>query len=236
MAGALKEYDRNGFLFLAAGISDSNCKTIDEFERESKLVREAVANHTDKLFVFFSTFSINDPMRNTSHYVLHKLAMEQYVEEYCANYLIVRVSNLVGAGGNPKNVFNFFYNHIVSQRSFSLWANAKRNLITADDFAKVLNYIIENELHENRNSIVNIINSRNFTVQEIVHAIELKTGIAAIYKLEQIESEPHLNDEHATQRLQKLGIDTENYLNKILNSYFNKPVTNLHLPGRITNE
>ena len=40
-------------------------------------------------------------------YVKNKLRLEKYIREMCSKFLIVRVSNLVGPGGNKRNIFNY---------------------------------------------------------------------------------------------------------------------------------
>jgi len=63
-----------------AGVSNSLCTDVREFDRERKRLYLALNNsmHTD-CFVYFSTCSVSDPEIQHSAYVLHKLAMEQLV-------------------------------------------------------------------------------------------------------------------------------------------------------------
>jgi nucleoside-diphosphate-sugar epimerase len=186
------------------------------------MVTKAVIEHADKVIVYFSTFSINDPVMVKSAYVTTKMELEKYIMHNCKRCLIVRISNLVGTGGNPKNVFNFFYNQIITGNCFSLWSKSQRNLIMVEDFAEILNYIITHELDTKINSILNIVNVKSFTVQEIVGAIERHTGKKAHFDIIDIESVPHEVDEHSRIMFDLLNIETENYLERILNSHFTK--------------
>lgn len=220
IANALKDSDREHTVFIAAGVSDSTAIGKWEFEREADLVKRTIADHGDKLIVFFSTFSINDPAMKENLYVKNKLRLEKYIREMCSKFLIVRVSNLVGPGGNKRNIFNYLFDHIVNGEHFTLWKNAKRNLITVNDFVTVLNHILDKEFCENPNTTVNIINVVSFSINEIVETIESATGYKAVYDLSDIESQPQYTDDKARLRMQRLNIDTRDYLNKILNSYF----------------
>jgi nucleoside-diphosphate-sugar epimerase len=222
LAKSIKNYDREDVVFIAAGVSDSKCTDKLQFQREREMVTKLVKEHADKVIVYFSTFSINDPVMAKSDYVATKLELEKYVLQHCKRCLIIRISNLVGTGGNPKNVFNYFYNQIVAGNRFSLWSKSQRNLIMVEDFADILNYIITHELETKINSVLNIVNVKSFTVQEIVGAIERYTGKKAHYDVIEIESVPHEVDEHSKIMFELLNIETENYLEKILKNHFAK--------------
>jgi nucleoside-diphosphate-sugar epimerase len=157
-----------------------------------------------------------------SAYVTTKCWLENYIQQNCAKFLIIRVSNLVGHGGNSKNVFNFFFNQIITESRFTLWAKSQRNLIMEEDLSRILNYIISYELDVKINSVLNIVNVKSFSVHEIVTAIESFTGKKALYEIVDIESIPHEVDEHSKQMFEILKIETENYLERILKKYFSK--------------
>jgi len=220
LAGSLKDFDREDCVFLASGVSDSKCSDIVEFQREEKLVKEEVLKHPGKKIIFFSTFSINDPVMNHNMYVESKLSLEEFISQNCEQFLIVRISNLVGKGGNPKTVFNFFISNIVNGNSFSLWASSVRNLIMVEDFARILNFILEHEWDDWKNSIVNIVNAKSYSAGEIVASIESFTGKKADYELVDIVSNPRYEDEHAAYLFRKLNIETDEYLQRILQSYY----------------
>ncbi|HEX7869337.1 MAG TPA: NAD-dependent epimerase, partial [Chryseobacterium sp.] len=100
IANALKSIDTENILFFASGVSNSLENRSSEFDREYNLLKNTIENHPGKIFVYFSTCSIYDSSKNNSHYVLHKLKMEQIIADSCQQYFILRVSNAVGKGGN----------------------------------------------------------------------------------------------------------------------------------------
>lgn len=106
IASALKDLDRNDFIFFASGVSDSQCTDVDPFNREKDLIINN--RHTDKRLVYFSTLSIFD---KKSLYTGHKLWMEYYIRKKFANYCIIRIGNIAW-GNNPKTVVNYFRNAI----------------------------------------------------------------------------------------------------------------------------
>jgi nucleoside-diphosphate-sugar epimerase len=80
------------------------------FLREENLLRKTIKENPNKIFIYFSTCSIYDSSKNGSSYVNHKLKMEQIVEELANQFLILRVSNAVGKGGNPNLLMNYLVN------------------------------------------------------------------------------------------------------------------------------
>lgn len=87
--------DREGFLFFAAGVSDSLIfdRNLTEAQREGI----ALANELDKaldanlMFVYFSTISI---FTKQTQYTEHKKAMEYYIKLGSVNYTIIRLGNI----------------------------------------------------------------------------------------------------------------------------------------------
>jgi nucleoside-diphosphate-sugar epimerase len=220
LANALKPYDREDVVFLAFGVSDSKCTDSAAFEREALTVVEHIGKNPDKLHVYFSTFSIHDPAMKENMYVRRKLTFEQMLSGISRRYLIVRISNLVGRGGNPSNVFNFFLHAIHEGKPFKLWADATRNLILAEDAARILDDILENSLDEKLNSVVHLYNPRDYSVPDIVHGMEAFMGKKGVYERVEKKSEAHVNDPLAVTEFSRLGISTDNYLERILETHF----------------
>jgi nucleoside-diphosphate-sugar epimerase len=220
LASALKLYDDEEFLFIAAGVSDSKCGDRAAFKREEEMLLESIAKHSDKLCIFFSTCSIHDPSMKNNMYVRRKLQFEDLVRSKCPEYMIVRISNLVGRGGNPNNVFNYFLNAIYTSTPFKLWASATRNLILVEDFTRILNDVLLHSKNDMKNNIVHIFNPRDYSALEIVRGMEEFMGKKAIYELVEIESKAYVPDTFATTEFNRLNIKTELYLERILNTHF----------------
>jgi nucleoside-diphosphate-sugar epimerase len=219
IAQALKSIDNESVVFIAAGVSNSKCNDVREFNREKNLVEKVLSNYPEKLIVFFSTYSILDKSLSKSAYVNHKLSLEKKISSSKNKYLIARVSNLVGQGGNPNNVFNFLYNSISKEQQFELWKDSSRNLLLVEDFVRILNFILEEEIKTSESKIFNIVNSQNIKIEEIVHAIEKHINVKAQYKVVDLTSNSGLVDEESKNRFVMLGIQSENYIEKII-KYF----------------
>jgi nucleoside-diphosphate-sugar epimerase len=159
--------DRNIYIY-ASGVSDSSCTSKSEFDREERLLREALKNRFQK-FVYFSTCSIYDDELSKTAYVKHKLRMENILKDY-EGLMVVRLPQLIGCTSNKSTVINFLWDHITNNLEFELWSRATRNLIDIDDVYKAVNSILLSP--NNPPAFVNIANPFSATIQEIVGLME----------------------------------------------------------------
>lgn len=180
VAKAFSSYrNQDRFIIFASGVSDSKSANPADFEREFTLLKEIQRTNPEKIFVYFSTCSVDDPDLKNTAYITHKLKIEEYIKGTCSRYHIFRVSNLVGNTGNPATIVNYLYNQITEGKNFLLWENAVRNLIDVDDMFRIGDHILQNELF--KNGVINIANPENYSVKDIVAALESVTGRKALY-------------------------------------------------------
>ena len=169
IANLFREYDRENVVFFASGVSNSLETEKSAFLREENLLRKTLEENSDKIFIYFSTCSIYDSSKNGSSYVNHKLKMEQIVEVLADQYLILRVSNAVGKGGNPNLLMNYLVNAFHQEKEITVHTLATRNLIDADDVKNItLKFINENSF----NKIINVAYLENFSTSEILEILE----------------------------------------------------------------
>lgn len=144
MAHTFEEYISNDeVLIFASGVSNSMQIDEVEFQRESQLLHDSLLGNPGKLFVYFSTTSIDDKAVNQSPYVRHKLKMENQIMRHSKNYIILRVSNVVGSNGNASTIMNYFVNSIKNDEYISVWKNAERNLIDSQDVKFMVDSLIQ---------------------------------------------------------------------------------------------
>ena len=172
LGSAFIEFDLPEVIFFASGVSNSSEISEKEFNREENLIHKILEDNPQKQFVYFSTCSIYDSSKNGSPYVLHKLKMEQIIINKASNYLILRVSNAVGKGGNPNLLMNYIYSSILNKKKITIHKNAKRNLIDVEDVVKISHNIISNNI---KNKIINI------AFKENVEAFKLKLRQIGFY-------------------------------------------------------
>ena len=169
IANLFRENDRENVVFFASGVSNSLETDKSAFLREENLIRNTIKENPNKIFIYFSTCSIYDSSKNGSSYVNHKLKMEQIVEELADQYLILRVSNAVGKGGNPNLLMNYLVNAFHQEKEITVHTLATRNLIDADDVKNItLKFINENSF----NKIINVAYLENFSTSEILEILE----------------------------------------------------------------
>jgi len=89
--------DREGALFFASGVSNSQCNDKKQFEREWMLLYETVMFEDYGCLFYFSTISVD--MIDTP-YTRHKLEMESMVKDHATHYNIIRLGN-ISWGTNP---------------------------------------------------------------------------------------------------------------------------------------
>ena len=169
IANLFRENDRENVVFFASGVSNSLETDKTAFLREENLIRKTIKENPNKIFIYFSTCSIYDSSKNGSSYVNHKLKMEQIVEELANQFLILRVSNAVGKGGNPNLLMNYLVNAFHQEKEITVHTLATRNLIDADDVKNItLKFINENSF----NKIINVAYLENFSTIQILEILE----------------------------------------------------------------
>src|SRR5690606_373805 len=138
IANAFRNYDSEDVVFFASGVSNSLETDENQFRREENLIRKTLIENPAKLFIYFSTCSIYDSSKNGSAYVNHKLNMEHLVSTESDKYLIARVSNVVGKGGNKNTLIDFLVNSIRENKMIQTHIDASRNLIDVEDVVKII--------------------------------------------------------------------------------------------------
>ncbi|HCR78061.1 MAG TPA: hypothetical protein DIW37_16960, partial [Chryseobacterium sp.] len=178
IANSLKNIDSKHHLYFASGVSNSLETRSSEFEREFSLLKNSIIPHEEKKLFYFSTLSVNDLSKQQSPYVLHKLEIENFIKENCKNYIILRVGNIVGKGGNPNTLFNFLKTQIIQGSNFMLHQKARRLLLDIDDITEFL----ESNCTNVNNQTINFAYPYYYDLKEIVEAIKNKLQKEANYQ------------------------------------------------------
>ena len=218
IANLFREKDRENVVFFASGVSNSLETEKSAFLREENLLRKHLTENPKKIFIYFSTCSIYDSSKNGSLYVNHKLKMERLVEDLAKEYVILRVSNAVGKGGNPNLLMNYLVNSVKEEKIINVHTLATRNLIDADDIKNITLELID---QGRLNQIINVAYLENFSTSEILEILEkffsknAKTELhksGQTYKISIPEVEQYFINHQLT--------NNENYLLRILERYY----------------
>ncbi|WP_040278201.1 NAD-dependent epimerase/dehydratase family protein [Psychroserpens damuponensis] len=160
-------------LIFASGVSNSSANNHEDFEREKRLFLESISKYTFKRAIYFSTCSIYDDSILGSAYVKHKLEMEELVRNNCTDYIIFRVSNVVGKIGNPNTLINYFTNAVTNVQPIKIWKQAQRNIIDIED----VKFIVERKIHlGTKNKTINIAVRKSEFVVDILAQVEHYLG------------------------------------------------------------
>lgn len=169
IASLFVDNDNENIIFFASGVSNSLETRAEEFVREENLIKNTILENTDKIFVYFSTCSIYDSSKTGSDYVLHKLKMEQLIKKSCPKFLILRVSNAVGKGGNPNLLMNYIVKAVKNDEAINVHNKATRNLIDVDDIRNITFDLLKKQ---SLNKIINVAYIKNYSILEIVEIVE----------------------------------------------------------------
>ena len=205
-------------IFFASGVSNSLETNPEAFKREEDLILQTIASFPDLIFVYFSSCSIYDSTKNESPYVLHKLKMEQIIKNNMKRWLILRVSNAVGKGGNPNLLMNYLVRSVHNNEVINVHTQATRNLIDADDIKQICLRLLDNHTE---NHLINIAYLNNYSIIEILEVMEtyfskkievslVKSGTGYQINIPEIEDYFYENNLENKQK----------YLQRILERYY----------------
>lgn len=218
IASLFTECDQENIIFFASGVSNSLETKKEEFLREENLIKKTITENPNKVFIYFSTCSIYDSSKVESQYVLHKLKMEQIIIQLCPQYLILRLSNAVGNGGNPNLLMNYLVRSVKNNEIINVHTKATRNLIDVEDIKNITNQLIDKQYF---NKIINIAYPENYTIIEILEIME-KFYQTKLY-LNLVKSGSGYGiDTHDVESyfIQHALTNKETYLHKILEKYY----------------
>ncbi|MCX8522327.1 hypothetical protein OF897_00125 [Chryseobacterium formosus] len=215
IATSLQNIDSENIIFFASGVSNSLETRTSEFEREFSLLQNSIENNKEHQIIYFSTLSVNDQSKQDSPYVIHKLNIENFIKNNCKKYLIVRVGNVVGKGGNPNTLFNFLREQINNESSFVLHNKATRILIDIDDISEFLSH------HSSTltNQTINLSFPYNYSLKEIISSIEEDIEKKAVYKETELGDSYKVDfSDHTKVFFSKFSSDE--YLKKLIQKYY----------------
>ncbi|MDY3337607.1 NAD-dependent epimerase/dehydratase family protein [Riemerella anatipestifer] len=221
IASLFKEESVNDVVFFASGVSNSLETDKLQFQREENLLRKTIGENPNKIFLYFSTCSVYDSSKAESAYVLHKLKMEQIVADTCSSYLILRLSNAVGSGGNPNLLMNYLVNSVRQGEAINVHTKATRNLIDAQDIRALTLELLKKQQF---NRIVNLAYIDNYTVIEILEILESALDIKPNVNLIRVGAgyQIFIPNEVESYFIKNNLDNKQLYLRKIISSYYGK--------------
>lgn len=205
------------FVIFASGVSDSRNTDKNLFLREKNLLSDTIYKNSDKIFVYFSTCSVNDRSSRFEPYAVHKLEMEDIIKKECHYFYIFRLPQVAGVTTSPTFV-RFMFESIQKNKKFKLNRYSSRNLILTEDVFEVTDHILKNEKYTNE--VTNIASSESSMVLNIVSKIEAICEKKANYSFANNGSIQKIDITKLIELNENFDILQEGYLDKVLSKYY----------------
>ena len=213
ISNSFKDFINNkDYLIFASGVSNSNEENDSEYEREFSFIKENL-NKSGK-FIYFSTINNKE-----NKYFKHKRKMEEYIITNSTNYLIFRLPNVVGNGGNINNIFNFLNNKIKNNELIKV-KNVNRSLIDIDDVKNICLKCLNI-----KNKVLNISNIENIKVIDIINMMSFELNKDPILELDIDYKENNSIIENSLEienSIKELNIIKKNYIKTLIKKYIKK--------------
>lgn len=210
--------DENLLIF-ASGVSNSKTNEPSAFLREIELIKNVLLQYQNSLLIYFSTTSVYDEDLIDTAYVKHKILIESIITSHSKKYMILRLSQVVGCGGNKNNLINFLFEKIKNEEKFDLWNKATRNLIDIEYVSKVVKYILKNQIFINE--CINIASPKNILVYDIVREIEHVTNKKAVINTIDKGSSIYIDIEPILPIVQQLNLEFDSsYIKNLIRKYY----------------
>jgi dTDP-4-dehydrorhamnose reductase len=212
MAASLKDSDREDTIFFCSGVSNSMETNPNEFIRELNLLS---AQDKTKRLVYFSTISIFNPSKKDSPYIKHKTAVEKYIANNFSSHIILRLPNMVGAGGNASNLFPYFLNAIFNRIEVVIFDKTYRDLLDVSDVP----LIVDGLINKNYSGTMNICVDNPPSVLDLYLYMCKLTGRAPFYRLEKGENPFYADNKEFNNFLRTSDITCKTDWREIVNGY-----------------
>ena len=173
-------FKKNNSILYAAGVSNSNSKDLDLYKKDFNRLKKYKNVSKIKKIIYISSCSIIDPARNKSLYLKNKLANENYIKSKFANYIIIRLPEIIGKNKNRNTLVNFFYYNIKYSKCFFLYKNAMRNFIAINDVISIIEEIVKKKIN---NKTINIASTKMTKIIDIVKIFEFILNKKALFSV-----------------------------------------------------
>ena len=200
----------------ASGVSNSNETRKEAFDREHRLLADAL--QSPRPLLYFSSCGVDVPGERHRPYIAHKIRMEGLVLDTPAGR-VVRLPQVVGKTNNPCTLTNFLRDRILAGEPIELWTRAERNLIDIDDVVAITARLLEEWPQDVR--VTDVAAPESMRMREIIPAMEAALGKRA--NLIEIEAGTPLRVDpvHALRIASALGIEFDaGYTARLLRKYY----------------
>jgi len=209
------------FIIFASGVSDSNETNEEQYHREIELVYNTLTDNPELTFVYFSCI-LADVSRN--RYYDHKLEIEELIKENTDSYVIFRVPQIVGNGGNKNNLFNAFKTSAINNDDMIIYTDAERAIIDIDDLVEIVKFCCATLIGTTHK----ISYIEKITAHDLYQKIAWRLGTTPIIMLKESPNN-NWNVENSypvESAIRYLGINRNGYTDRVIKKYINNGNTN----------
>jgi len=184
IAKAFKDskFDHERFVIFVSGVSNSKETDDNAFRREAKLLLDIIDLNPDKKLIYFT--SILSPSMSNDYYT-HKTEMEKLIAARTKDYIIYRIPQVIGHGGNKNNLVHSLRDNIVSGNKFVIYKGILRAILDADDLVSIVDYSKD----KINRDYVNISYIEKVFIQDLVGMISIIDNAFPSYTIRQGEGE-----------------------------------------------
>jgi nucleoside-diphosphate-sugar epimerase len=173
-------------IICASGVPDSQCTDESAFRRERALLHDLTgrARARDAVLVYFSGAPVygrvsglrvetSDATPETP-YGRHKLECENLVTDSGARHLVLRLPNVVGPGGHPRQLIPSLVGQALNG-SVVVRIGATRDLLDVDDLVSIVDALLRRGI---QNTILNVASGVSTPVPRLAEVIAETLGIS----------------------------------------------------------
>ena len=143
-----------------------------------------------------------------------------------SGHLILRLPQVAGKTPNPHTLLNFLYARIARSESFNVWSGARRNIIDIADVLAVARQLLAEGAA--RNTMLNIANTVDYSIFDIVGVMERALGKRAVYSILERGSGYLIDIAAILPALEKAEVKFEgDYLENVIRKYYGNPARTL---------
>ena len=155
---------------------------------------------------------------DNSYYCQHKEFVENLIRNTIDNYIIFKLPQVVGHGGNNNNMFNHFRTIAKENKELDVFQNIKRSLIDVDDVVRIVNNCID----KCNRSTINIVGIEELYVLDIAYRIIQKLNSYSTVNIinnHNVKNHTLSNSEIVDFSITDLKISRSNYTDTLIEKY-----------------
>lgn len=202
-------------IIFGSGVSSSTELNNESFNREFDLIKKCLLENKNLKLIYFSSI-LTDTINNS--YYNHKKNVEDFIINNVDHFIIYRIPQVIGSTGNQNNIINFFKKSINDNLPVKIKDKTYRSILDVTDLVN----IVKESKNNVENKIVYLSGIEKISVLDLyllMTDILNKSTNFELIKSDNNENWQSTNDDLIINTINLLGINKENYTDKLLKKY-----------------